>query len=181
MFYQKSSEGDTGELHVPPALQAPVQAFEDVGRGGDDDEGDNPRDLNSSADTAPNTDGSASLSFGSDTEYLSDIYVIIDDKVKSNFSLANGSLLQPQIIQTLKLALEKQVVNSPVFFPVFSRYFLARGRSFKIMIADLLKQGEASQNKRSPLILRADVPRAPEAHRAQKDGIFKGNVPYFQR
>jgi hypothetical protein len=55
--------------------------------------------------------------------------------------------------------LEEQVVERTVFFPVFTRYFLARGRSFKIIVADLLKHREASQNERPPLILRADVPR----------------------
>jgi hypothetical protein len=66
--------------------------------GDDDDEGYKLRDLNSSADTSLNTVGSASLSFSSDTEYLSETYVIIDAKVKWNGSLAIGSLLPQEII-----------------------------------------------------------------------------------
>jgi hypothetical protein len=95
--------------------------------------------LNSSTDMSRNSVGSASLSFGSDTEYLSDTYVIIDAKVKRNGSLATGSLLPLGIIQTITLALEEQVVECTVFFPVFTRYFLAHGRLFEIMIKDLLK------------------------------------------
>jgi hypothetical protein len=75
----------------------------------------------------------ASLSFGSDTEYLSETYVVINSEVKINGSLAMGSLLSPGIIEAVTSALYKQFVEGTVFFPVFTRYFLARGRSFEIM------------------------------------------------
>jgi hypothetical protein len=81
-FDQKLPDVYTGELHVPPAVQTPVHDMEDVGQGDDDDEGVNLRDLNSSADTSLITNGSASLSFGSDTEYSSETYVIVDAEVK---------------------------------------------------------------------------------------------------
>jgi hypothetical protein len=45
-FYQKSPDGDTGELHVRPVVRAPVHDMEDVGLGDDDDEGDSLGDLN---------------------------------------------------------------------------------------------------------------------------------------
>jgi hypothetical protein len=93
-----------GELHVPPAVQEPD--MEDVDWGGDDDEGNDFR-LTPSANTSLN---SASFSFGSDTDYLSDTYVIIDAEVKRNGSLETGSLLPPGIIQTITLALDEQVV-----------------------------------------------------------------------
>jgi hypothetical protein len=77
------------------------------------------------------------------------------------------------------LALEELVVEHTVFFPVFTRYFLARGRSFKIMIADLLKHSEASQNKRPPLILRADVPRLKHiAHKRM--GYLRDTCCFFK-
>jgi hypothetical protein len=53
-FVQKLPNGDTGERHVPPEVQASVDDMEDVGRS-NEGEGNN----------------LASLSFGSDTEYLS--------------------------------------------------------------------------------------------------------------
>jgi hypothetical protein len=70
-----------------------------------------------------------------------------------------GSLLRPGIIKAVTSALDEQFVERTVFFPVFTRYFLARGRSFKIMIEDLLKHREASQNNKPPLVLSADGPR----------------------
>jgi hypothetical protein len=115
--------------------------------------------LNSSAYTSLNTVGSAFLSFASDMEYPSETYVIIEAEVKRNGSLAIGSLLPTGIIQTVTLALEEQVLERTVLFPVFTMYFLAHGRLFEIMITYLLKHREASQNERPPLILRADVPR----------------------
>jgi hypothetical protein len=104
--------------------------MEDVGRGGNDDEGDDLR-LTPSAYTSLNRVGSVSLSFGSDTDYLSDTYVIINAEVKRNGSLETGSLLLPGIIQTVTLALEEQVVERTVFFPVFTRYLLAQGNRSK--------------------------------------------------
>jgi hypothetical protein len=41
--------------------------------------------------------------------------------------------------------LDEQFVERTVFFPVFTRYFLARERSFQIMIEYLLKHRETSQ------------------------------------
>jgi hypothetical protein len=144
------------KLHVMPAVQAPD--IEDVVRDWDDDKGNDFR-LTQSADTSLNSVGSASLSFGSDTDYLSDTYVIIDAEVKTNGLLETGSLLPPEIIQTIALALDEQVVERTVFFPAFTRYFQARGLSFEIMIAYLLKHTEANQNNIPPLILRADIQR----------------------
>jgi hypothetical protein len=60
-----------GELHVQTDIQAPN--MEDDGRGGDNDEGNDFR-LTPSGDTSLNSGGSASLSFSSDTDYLSDTY-----------------------------------------------------------------------------------------------------------
>jgi hypothetical protein len=54
--------------------------------------------------------------------------------------------------------------------PAVTRYFLARGRSFKIMIEDLLKHRQDSQNERSPLILRAQVQRL--RHIAHKRMVY---------
>jgi hypothetical protein len=50
-FVQKSADGDTGERHIPPEVQASVDNKEGVGRGNDGEE-----------------NNLASLSFGSDTE-----------------------------------------------------------------------------------------------------------------
>jgi hypothetical protein len=69
-----------------------------------------------------------------------------------------GSLLQPGIIKVVTSALDEQFVERMVLFPVFARYFLARGQSFEIMIEDLLKHKEARQNNKPPLVLSADVP-----------------------
>jgi hypothetical protein len=56
------------------------------------------------------------------------------------------------------LVLEKQFVEREVFFPVFARYFLVRGQSFKIMIEDLFKH-KGSRNDKPPLVLSAEVCR----------------------
>jgi hypothetical protein len=100
----------------------------------------------------------ASLSFGSDTEYLAETYFIADSEVKRNGSLALGSLLLPETIEMVMLELEEQFVERKVFFPVFARYFLARGRLFEIIIEDLFKH-KASQNNKPPLVLSPEVPR----------------------
>jgi hypothetical protein len=84
---------------------------------------------------------------------------VIDSKVERNGSLAMGSLLRPGIIKVVTSALDKQFVECTVFFPVFTRCFLARGRLFEIMIEDLLKHRVATQNDKPPLVLSADVPR----------------------
>jgi hypothetical protein len=132
-FDQKSPDGDTGKRHVPPGVRAPVDGMEGVGRGNDGDK-----------------NNLASLSFGSHTEYLAETYVIIDSEVEQNGSLTMKSLLQPGIINAVTSALDEQFVERTVFFPIFTRYFLARGRLFKIMIEDLLKNKEASQNDKPP-------------------------------
>jgi hypothetical protein len=44
-----------------------------------------------------------------------------------------------------------------VVFPFFARYFLARGRSFKIVIKYLLKHKDSRDDK-PPLVLSAEVP-----------------------
>jgi hypothetical protein len=93
-FDQKLPDGDTGEQHVPHEVQASVDDMKDVGRG-NDGEGNN----------------LASLSFGSDTEYLSETYVVIDSEVKRNGSLAMGSLLRPGIIKVVMSALDEQFVK----------------------------------------------------------------------
>jgi hypothetical protein len=98
-----------------------------------------------------------SLSFGSDTEYLARMYVIVDSEVKRNGSLALGSLLRQGAIEMVMLVLEEQNVEREVVFPVFARYFLARGQSFEIMIEDLFKQ-KGSRDDKPPLVLSAEVP-----------------------
>jgi hypothetical protein len=50
-------------------------------------------------------------------------------------------------------------VGQRVFFPTFTRYFLARERSFQMMIEDLLKHRETSRNDDPPLVLKDDVQR----------------------
>jgi hypothetical protein len=121
-FNQKWADGETGERHVPPAVQASIDR--DVGRGNDGEE-NNLAPLSLDYDT----ENLASLSFGSDTEYLAERYFIVDSEVKRNGSLALGSLLQPETIETVMSVLEEQFVERKVFFPVFARYFLARGNN----------------------------------------------------
>jgi hypothetical protein len=100
------------------------------------------------------------LSFGSDTDYLSDTYVILDAEVKRNGSIALASLLRPGAIQENTLIMEEDPIERTVFFPVFSRYFVAKGRSFENMVADLIHHREANQNGGAPLIVREDVPKS---------------------
>jgi hypothetical protein len=141
-FDQKLPDGDTGERHVRPEVQAPVDDMEDDGWGNDGEE-----------------NNLASLSFCSDTEYLAETYVIVDSEVEQSGSLAMGSRLRPGIIKAVMSALDEQFEERAVFFPVFTRYFMARERLFKIMIEDLLKHRETSQKDKPPLVLSADVPR----------------------
>jgi hypothetical protein len=56
------------------------------------------------------------------------------------------------------LVLQEQFVERRVVFPVFARYFLARERSFEIMIEDLFKH-KGSRDEKPPLVLSAEVPR----------------------
>jgi hypothetical protein len=94
-----------------------------------------------------------SLSFGLDSEFMSDMYTIFDADVRKNRSLVLESLLHPGIIQDVTATLAKEVTNITVFFPTFTRYFLAKGRSFEMMVADLLRHRESNQNGGEPLIL----------------------------
>jgi hypothetical protein len=75
-FDNKSPDGGAGERDVSPVVQAPVDDMEDVGRGNDEEE------INL-----------ASLSFGSDTEYLAETYVIVNPEVEQDCSLTMESLL----------------------------------------------------------------------------------------
>jgi hypothetical protein len=111
---------------------------------------------------SPSSDRSSLLSYGSDTDYFSDLYVIMDAKVKKNGLLVLASLLRPGIIQDVEITLEEEVDDVNVFFPVFTRYFLAKGKSFQMMVADLLRHRKVNQNGGAPLILRADVQRLRE-------------------
>jgi hypothetical protein len=65
---------------------------------------------------------------------MSDTYTIVDVKVKKNGSLVLESLLRPRIIQDFTATLAEEVTNITitVFFPTFTRYFLAKGRLFKM-------------------------------------------------
>jgi hypothetical protein len=119
---QKSADRDTGERHVPPAVQASVDDMGDVGWG-NDSEDYNLAQLSLGSDT----ENLASLSFGSDTEYLAETYFTVDSEVKQNASLKLDSLLQPGTIETVTLLLHEQFVEREVFFLVFARYFLAMG------------------------------------------------------
>jgi hypothetical protein len=102
---------------------------------------------------------SSLLGFGSDTDFLSDMYAIIDSEVKRDGSIVLESLLQPGAIQQVTQLLEAEREERRVMFPVFTRYFLARGRASENMIADLLNYRESNQNGGAPLNLRTDVPR----------------------
>jgi hypothetical protein len=138
-FDQKLPSRHTGGLHVPPAVP-PDHDVGDVGWGNDG-----------------KVNNLASLSFGSGTECLAETYVVIDSEVDQNGSLTTKSLLQPGINKAVTSALDEQFVERTVLFLVFTRYFLARERSFKIMIKDLFKH-KASQNNKIPLVFSADVP-----------------------
>jgi hypothetical protein len=68
------------------------------------------------------------------------------------------SLLRPEIIRAATSTLDKRFEGRMVFFPTFTRYFLAKERSFKMMIEDLLKHRKARRNGDPPLVLKDDVP-----------------------
>jgi hypothetical protein len=164
-FSQKSAGGETGERHVPPAVQASVD-----GMGNDGGESNlAPLSLDSEKKNL------ASLSFGLDTGYLAETYFIIDSEVKRNGSLGLGSLLRQGAIETVMLILEEQFVEREVFFPVFARYFLAWGQSFKIMIEDLFKHKDSRDNK-PPLVLSAEVPRLRHKRMRATYRLFKDTV-----
>jgi hypothetical protein len=92
-------------------------------------------------------------------EYLAKTYVIVDPKVERNGSLMMESLLEPEITKVVTSVLDKQFVERRVFFPTFTRYFLASERSFQIMMEDLLNHRETNQNEEPPLVLKDNVPR----------------------
>jgi hypothetical protein len=122
---------------------------------------------------------SASLSFGSDTDFLSDTYVIIDLEVKRNGTVVLGSFLGPAAIRDIMLMLDKEPTQQTVFFPTFSRYFVARGKLYENMIADLIRHREANQNGGAPLIVRADVPKLGQiAHKRM--GFLKETYRIFK-
>jgi hypothetical protein len=100
-----------------------------------------------------------SLSFGSDTEFMADMYTIVDAEVRENGLLVLESLLHPGIIQDVTVMLAEEATNIAGFFPTVTRYFLAKGRSFEMMLADLLRHQESNQNGGKPMILCADVQR----------------------
>jgi hypothetical protein len=117
-------------------------------------------DTDTSVNSSVSSDKNDSLSFGSDTDFLlGETYAIIDPEVKSDGWLSFGSLLRLGIIKAVTQALDEDVIEKNVFFPVFTRYFQSKGKAFENMIADLLHHREENQNGGAPLILRVDVPR----------------------
>jgi hypothetical protein len=84
------------------------------------------------------------------------------------------------------LILEEQFVECEVVFPFFARYFLARGRSFKIVIKYLLKHKDSRDDK-PPLVLSAEVPRLRHiAHKRMRYlratyHLFKDTVPETEK
>jgi hypothetical protein len=55
--------------------------------------------------------------------------------------------------------LDEEPEQPTVFFPTFSRYFVAKGKSYENMIADLIQHREANQNEGESLIVCTDVLR----------------------
>jgi hypothetical protein len=98
------------------------------------------------------------------------MYTIIDIVEKKRWITRVGNTLTPpRINQTAMQTLSEEVNDITIFFLAFTRYFMAKGRAFEMMVADLIKQKEANQNGGAPLILRADVPRLREiAHKSLK-------------
>jgi hypothetical protein len=141
-FDNESPGGGAGERDVLLMVQAPVAGVGDVGLGNDDEE------INL-----------ASLSLGSDTEYLAKTYVIVDPEVERNGCLKVESLLEPVITRAVTSVLDERFVEQRVCFPTFTRYFLAKERSFQLMIEDLLRHREASHDDKPPLVLKDNVPR----------------------
>jgi hypothetical protein len=144
-------EGDDGKRPTIPHRQ-------ESGGGEKGEEAvDNRSRRSSNSSSSPTS--MASLSLGSDTDFLSDSYVIMDPEAKRNGTVVFASLVSPGMIQNLTQTLGEEVVERTVFFPVFTRYFLAKGKVFENMLADLLRHCAANQNGGPPLILRDDVPR----------------------
>jgi hypothetical protein len=87
------------------------------------------------------------------------MYVIVDPEVGQNGSLAMESLLEQESAEAVTSVLDERFVERRVFFPTFTRYFLAKEQSFKRMIEDLLKPGKTGRNDNAPLVLKDDVLR----------------------
>jgi hypothetical protein len=123
--------------------------------GGDDPRRDHeiPYDKGKDQEMPSSPSSVDSLSFGSDSEFMSDMYTIVDAEVRENGSLVLESLLHPGVIQDITATLAEEVTNITVFFPTFTRYFLDKGRSFEMMVADHLRHRESNQNGGEPLIL----------------------------
>jgi hypothetical protein len=180
MAYLKAQDSDTARKQVretvpevPPVPDAPdvpdKQETRELRRS----------NISSDSDKPSNSEGNHSLSFGSDTDYLSVTYVILDAEVKRNGSIALASLLRPGAIQETTLILEEDPIERTVFFPIFSRYFVAKGRSFENMVADLIHHREANQNEGAPLIVKADVPKLRQiAHKRM--GFLKATYRIFK-
>jgi hypothetical protein len=117
-------------------------AAETLGR-----EGDSNHPIDEGGTSPSDSSNSSSLRFGSDTDFLLDMYAIIDSEVKRDGSVVLGSLLCLGAIQQVTQLLEAEPQERRVMFPVFMRYFLARRRAFENMIADLLKHREVNQNE----------------------------------
>jgi hypothetical protein len=122
---------------------------------------------------------SASLSFSSDTDFLSDTYVIVDPEVKRNGTVVLESLLHPAVIMNIMAFLDEEPAQQTVFFPAFSRYFVARVKSYENMIEDLIWHREAHQNGGAPLIFFLDVPKLRRiAHKRM--GFLKATYRIFK-
>jgi hypothetical protein len=93
----------------------------------------------SDSDDMDKSSDSASLSFGSDTDFLSDTYVIVDPEVKRNGMVVLESLLHSAAIMNIMDILDEEPAQQTMFFPAFSRYFVARGKSYENMIADMIR------------------------------------------
>jgi hypothetical protein len=135
-FDNELPNGKIGEQGVQPGMQEPEGGIKNACRG------NNGEEINL-----------FSLSFGSDTEYLAERYVIVDPEVKQNGLLEIKDLLQPEIIGAVTSKLDERFEGRRVFFPRVTRYFLAKEQSFKMMIEDLLKHREACRNGDPPLVL----------------------------
>jgi hypothetical protein len=136
-FDQKSPDRHTGELHVLPG-----HGMEDVGRGNNGEE-----------------NNLASCSFGSDTEYLAETYVLINSEVDQNGSLQQRVFCNQELLRRLRRHWMNSLWNVRCSFRSLLGTSWPGEQSFQIMIEDLLKHRETSQNNKPPLVLSADVPR----------------------
>jgi hypothetical protein len=148
--------------------------------GGNDDEVVQEKSGESTHDSdADKSSDSASLSFVSDTDFLSDVYVIVDPEVATNGTVVLESLLHPAAIKNIMAILDEEPEQQTVFFPTFLRYFVAKGKSYENMIADLIRHREANQNGGESLIVRTDVPKLRKiAHKRM--GFLKKTYRIFK-